>query len=120
MSLRSYKELDVWQLGMDLVVDSYRISRPFPAEERFGLTAQVRRAAVSIPANVAEGYGRETRGEYRNQVSVACGSANELETLLLISIRLGFLQPNDAAPVLERFERVHQMLWRLRSSLSRR
>ena len=73
MALKSCRELEVWQRSVDLVVEMYRLSGAFPSEEKFGLTSQIRRAAVSIPANIAEGYGRKHRGDYVRHVSFARG-----------------------------------------------
>jgi four helix bundle protein len=85
----SYKELVVWQQAVDLAVSTYEITRRWPREEIYGLTAQVRRAATSIPANVAEGYGRETRGAYVQFLRIAQGSLKELETHLIVAARAG-------------------------------
>jgi four helix bundle protein len=90
MPVKSYRDLIVWRKSLTLVCNVYRMTSQFPRDERFGLTAQLRRAAVSIPSNIAEGHGRASRGEYLNALSVAHGSANEVETLILISQRLGF------------------------------
>jgi four helix bundle protein len=78
--VRSYRELAVWLEGMNLVTETYRLSRQFPTDERFGLTSQMRRSAVSIPANIAEGHGRSHRGDFLHHVSFARGSLAELET----------------------------------------
>lgn len=89
--LKSYRELEVWQMGMMLVERCYGATKSFPLYERFGLTAQLRRAAVSIPSNVAEGACRRTTPAYINHVSVALGSHGELETCIEIACRLGYL-----------------------------
>jgi four helix bundle protein len=88
--LDSYRELRVWQAGMSLAEQCYRLTADFPHSAIYGLTSQIRRAASSIPANVAEGYGRRGRGEYSRFVSMAQGSLCELETHLLLAQRLGF------------------------------
>lgn len=87
--IQSYRDLRVWQDGMALAADCYRLTQRFPKEERYGITTQIRRAAVSIPANIPEGNGRENTGEYIQFLRVAQGSLKELETHLLFSIRLG-------------------------------
>ena len=92
MSIKSYEDLQVWQMAIDLVVECYRATEDFPLDERFGLTGQLRRAAVSIPANIAEGHARSHRREYLNFLSVAQGSAAELNTRLRIAARLGCLE----------------------------
>ena len=87
-----YSELLVWQKAMDLVTAVYRVTRVFAEDEKFGLTSQLRRAAVSIPANLAEGHGRKSTRAYLNHVSIANGSLMELETLLQISARLDYVE----------------------------
>ncbi len=94
--LQSYKELKIWQKGIDLVEACYRVSQGFPTNEQFGLTSQLRRAAVSVPANIAEGYGRESRKEYLRFLAVAQGSLKELETHIIISERLNYLTHSQA------------------------
>ncbi|MGI9175154.1 MAG: four helix bundle protein [Rhodothermales bacterium] len=88
----SYRDLEVWQRGMDLVESVYALTKPFPADERFGLTAQLRRAAISIPSNVAEGWGRGSRKEFMHFIKIARGSLAEVETQLIIAHRLGYLE----------------------------
>ena len=117
MGLKNYRELEVWQKGMDLVEAVYRETRGMPEEERFGLTSQMRRAAVSIPANVAEGYGRLHRGDYLHHLSIAKGSLTELETLLAIATRLGYQDRDRAAEVWDLLQTVGKQLTRLIQSL---
>ena len=98
MSIKSYEDLQVWTLAMDLVVECYRVTEGFPRDERFGITSQLRRAAVQIPANIAEGHARSHHREYLNFLSIAQGSAAELSTHIRIAQRIEFLggpkQPN--------------------------
>jgi four helix bundle protein len=91
MALKTYRDLEVWKKAMDLVVDVYRLTEEFPPQEKYGLTSQIQRAAVSVPANIAEGYGRSHRKEYLHHLSIARGSLAELETHLTLAVRLGFL-----------------------------
>ena len=91
-----HKDLDVWKKGMDLVEKIYFISNSFPDSERFGLTSQIRRAAVSIPSNIAEGAGRKSDKELLQFISIALGSLAELETQYLISIRLKYLEEDKS------------------------
>lgn len=87
---RSYQDLIVWQKSMDLVVAVYELTRIFPSNEQFGLISQLRRAVVSIPSNIAEGYRRKGSGDYQRFLRIAFGSASEVETQLLIAIRLKY------------------------------
>jgi four helix bundle protein len=90
-----YSDLETWKLAMDLVEHCYRVSTIFPRAELYGLTSQLRRAAVSIPCNVAEGYCRRTTKVYANHVSIALGSHGELETCIELAYRLGFLSSTE-------------------------
>jgi four helix bundle protein len=101
VSLQSYRELEVWQLGMDLVVQCYQVTRSFPKDELFGLTFQIRRAAVSVPANIAEGQGRHHTRDFLHHLSIAKGSLTELETHLMVSERVGILDKSSLQPLLE-------------------
>jgi four helix bundle protein len=96
-----YKDLETWQAGMALVIDCYAMTKSFPRDERFGLTAQLRRAAVSIPSNVAEGACRHSDRVYLNHVAIALGSHAELETCLEIAFRLEYLSATALAPLSE-------------------
>lgn len=111
----SYKELNVWQRSMDLVVDLYEVTAEFPADERFGLISQIRRAAVSIPANIAEGFGRKTPKSYSQFLRISKGSVNEVETLLIVTSRLGFLDDLDSWQ--ERTAKIGSMLTNLTTSV---
>ena len=95
---------------MLLAEDCYRLSANFPADERYGLTSQIRRAAVSIPANIAEGYGRDQTGSFLQFLRIAMGSTRELETHLLLCGRLGIAREDRLAPVSDRTTRVSKML----------
>ncbi len=108
--VRSYKDLLVWQKAMDLVVLSYELGRQLPDSERYGLATQIRRAAVSIPANIAEGHGRKHLGDKLHHLSVANGSLKELETHLLIAERLAFLKSAIIQPALKLAEELGRML----------
>ena len=110
MTIQSYRDLRVWCEAMDLVEVAYRLSASFPRDEQFGLTAQVRRSAVSIPANIAEGYGRDSKGAYAQFLRVAQGSLKELETHALLSQRLGFASESAVAPLLSNCDAIGRML----------
>ena len=115
--MQSYKDLIVWQKGIRLVSEIYRVTEKFPKSEMFGLTSQIRRAAVSIPANLAEGYARKHRAEYAQFVKIAFGSGAELETHLLIAQNLKFLEKKDVAEAEALLDEVMRMLNKLSSSL---
>src|SRR5881628_2959958 len=119
MSLKSYRDLVVWQKAMDLVVECYRITALLPKNETYGLVNQIQRAAVSVPANIAEGHGREHLGDYLHHLSVANGSLMELETHCIIAQRLTYAA-GDIAPLLERAAEVGRMLAGLIRALKRR
>lgn len=113
----SYRDLDAWKVAMDLVTEVYTVTRTFPDHERYGLTSQLRRAAVSVPANIAEGNRRPTRTDYRRFVGIARASVAEIDTELEIARRLGFVQDEELARTDELTTRVGQMLTRLGQSL---
>ena len=104
-TVKTYRDLEAWQAGMTLVEEVYAFTRSFPADERFGLTSQLRRAAVSVPSNIAEGCCRRTTAAYVNHVSIALGSHAEVETCCEIALRLGYVSVvalSKLTPVLER------------------
>jgi four helix bundle protein len=101
MAVRNCQELIAWQKSMDLVVGVYRITKSFPASELYGLTSQLRRAAVSVPSNIAEGQGRGTPTEFVRFLRIAHGSLREVETQLLIAQRLEYLKEADLMPLLD-------------------
>jgi four helix bundle protein len=108
--INSYKDLIVWQRGMDLVVTIYVLTRKLPASEQWGLTSQMRRAAISAPSNIAEGYGRHATGEYRHHLSIARASLLELETQVLLCARLEYLGEAETKPILKEIDDISKML----------
>ena len=96
VSVKSYQDLFAWQKAMDLVEETYKITRDFPVEEKFGLTAQLRRASVSVPSNIAEEHQRGSTAEYIRYLQIARGSLAEAETHIVLSERLGFLSAKPA------------------------
>ena len=108
--MRPHEKLDVWNKSMDLVVAIYKQTEMLPADERFGLTSQIRRAAVSIPANIAEGAARHSSKEFAHFLSTAQGSASELETELLIAERLGYLGSDGYTRIRAELESVGRMI----------
>lgn len=117
--IRDYRDLEVWQLAMDLAHAVYCSCAAMPATERYGLSAQMKSAAVSIPSNIAEGSERGSRADYARFVRVARGSAAELETQVLLARSLGLMDPAAADDLLETATRVRRMLWSLARSLER-
>jgi four helix bundle protein len=115
--IRSYRDLRVWQLGMDLAVACYETTKTFPKEELFGMTSQVRRAAASIPANIAEGHGRGSRKEYRQFLRIAQASLRELETHILLSTRVGLLTEQSSNKLLPMADQLGRMLQALQNAL---
>ena len=114
----NYRELIVWQKAMDLVTEIYQVTSTFPNEERFGLTSQIRRAAVSVPSNIAEGHGRKATGAYLNHLSIAYGSLMELETQIQIALRLNFISTEAASDLIEKITQIAKMLNGLKKSLA--
>jgi four helix bundle protein len=117
--IESYRDLRVWREAMDLAELCYRLTSGFPRREIFGLSAQLRRSAVSIPANIAEGYGRDSTGSYLQFLKVAQGSLKELETHLILSTRLGFAPEEEVDAALSRCSTIGKMLRSLIRSIQR-
>jgi len=117
--LRNYRDLDVWVKSHKLTLELYRLSRGFPREEIYGLTSQLRRAAMSIGANLAEGCGRRTSGELARFVRIAMGSASELDYHLLLSRDFEFLKSSEYDRLLPELTRVRKMLWSLLNSIEK-
>lgn len=119
MPIRSYKDLIAWQKALELTTAIYSITRKFPKEETFGLTSQLRRAAVSIPSNIAEGHARNSSREFGHFLTIALGSLNEAETQLLIAQKLGYLAPETVAILLKDASEVGKIIQGLAASLKR-
>jgi four helix bundle protein len=119
MATKNYQDLIAWQRAMDLVEAVYRESAVMPIDERFGLTSQMRRAAVSVPANIAEGQGRRTCGEFLNHLSAAHGSVRELETHAMIAGRLKFLDQSAVGTILNGAAEVGRLVFALGTALGR-
>ena len=113
----SFRDLDVWREAMLLVEDVYGVSRRFPADERFGLTSQLRRAAVSIPSNIGEGSRRKRRKVFLNHLDIALGSQAEVDVQSEIALRLRFLQEVEHSRLQSRVDRIGRMLNGLIESL---
>jgi four helix bundle protein len=119
-SVNGFEDLVVWQRAMLLVREIYGITRSFPSDERFGLTSQLRRAAVSIPSNIAEGHERRSTADYIRFVSIAEGSLAEARTQLLIARDLGYCSDSHIEPTMRELDEIRRMLNALRRSLHER
>jgi four helix bundle protein len=115
--LKNYKELKVWQRSYQLCLEIYGITKSFPREELYGLTSQIRRSVVSVPSNIAEGYGRKTTPDYIRSLYIAYGSSCELETQILLSGDLGYIKDKNMKELLEKIGDVERMLKALIRSL---
>ena len=118
-SKKPHKSLDVWKKAIDLTVDIYKLTETFPRTEVYGLTSQMRRAAVSIPSNIAEGAARQTKKEFINYLHMAQGSLSELDTQLVIASRLEYLSLDIYKGIEDRIETISKMLTGLIKSLKR-
>ena len=118
--MKNYKELLVWQKAMQTAEETYRLVKLLPKEELYALSDQMRRAAVSIPSNIAEGQGRNSAKEFANFLSIAKGSTAELETQLMLCVRLNYLQQAQADQVLNLCDEVGKMLTGLIAHITRR
>jgi len=110
MEIKSYRDLIVWQKSMQLVTEVYTITRDFPKEEQYGLTAQIRRSAVSVPSNIAEGYGRKSTHDYIRFLQIACGSLYELQTQLEISVNLKYMAGENSESIVTLLNKIERTL----------
>ncbi len=117
-TIHNYKELEVWKLSMQLVTDIYVLTRKFPKEELFNLTSQLRRAAVSMPSNIAEGFGRGTNPQIVNFLGISQGSSYELETQIMVSRNLEYITTEEAEEYLAKTIRIQKMLNGLQQNYS--
>ncbi len=122
VAIQSYRDLDVWQRGVDVAVRIYALARRFPKDEVYGMTSQTRRSAVSIPSNIAEGHARSGAREFAQFVAVSLGSLAELETQIEIAVRVGYLKrdESDVLAALESMSHLRAQLLNLRAALLRR
>lgn len=117
MKIKNYKELRVWERGMEVVEKTYVLTQGFPQDERYGLINQMRRSAVSIPSNIAEGFKRSGTKEFKNFLHIALGSVAELETQFIISKRLKYINSYQFNEMNELIDHVSRMLTRLKLTL---
>ena len=118
--MHNFKELKTWQEGIDLVLEIYQITGVFPSEEKFGLISQMRRCAVSIPSNIAEGAGRSTDKSFAHFLDISYGSSCELETQIIISSKLGFISVDKLKSILFRIHKVQKMIFNFKKVLEKR
>ena len=117
--IRSYKDLKIWQKGIDLVVEIYETIKRFPREELYGLSDQIKRCAVSIPSNIAEGQSRQHTAEFRQFLYIALGSLAELDTQLIIAYRLGYIDSNVSGSYTAKIIELRKMISTLTSKLKK-
>ena len=118
--IRSHRDLEVWQAGVELACDIYRLTEAYPKREVYGLASQMRRAASSIPSNVAEGHGRGTTRDYLRFVTIANGSLRELDTYFVLSLRLAYISEPQVSSLGAKAQQIGRMLTSLRAALGRR
>jgi four helix bundle protein len=117
--MNNFQQLEVWQLAMELVLEIHQLRPLLPEHEKYALASQLTRAAYSVPANIAEGFGRAHRAEYFHHLSIARGSLMELQTHLIIAGKLGYMNKTQASPAWRKSESVGRMLTRLMISLQK-
>lgn len=117
--IESFRDLKVWQTGMQLSERVYRLTATFPHEETYGITSQLRRAITSVPANIAEGHGRDSKKEYLRHLSIAVGSLCEAETFVRLAVRLGYTTEDKTQALLTNIEEEGRMLRGLQRALGR-
>jgi four helix bundle protein len=108
--IRTHRDLLIWQKSMILVTEIYRKSQRFPTQEQYGLTSQIRRAAVSIPSNIAEGFGRQSTGDYIRFLNIAVGSLFEVQTQIEIAFNLSFIPESDFTGIFESTREIDRMM----------
>lgn len=116
--IKDFKDLVVWQRAMDLVAEVYQVVKKLPKEELYALSDQIRRAVISIPSNIAEGYGRNSSKEFSHFISIAKGSKSELETQLLLCVKIDYLKESDIQNMMYLIDQVGKMLYSLQKKLT--
>lgn len=116
---KPHKKLEVWKKSMEMVLEVYQITKGFPGEEKYGLISQIRRAAVSVPSNIAEGAARNTKREFINYLHTAQGSLSELDTQLELSLGVGYMTSESLKPIQDLIQSIDKMLTGLIKSLRR-
>ena len=116
-TMHNFKKLTIWQESMSLAIDLYHITKHFPDAERYSLTSQIRRSAVSVPSNIAEGSGRSSSKDFENFLNYSTGSSFELETQLIIALKLGFISDSEFSKSSERVQSIHKKIYSFKQSL---
>jgi four helix bundle protein len=116
--MHQFKELKIWQKAIDLTADVYKVTSQLPKEEVYGLTSQMRKCAVSIPSNIAEGAGRNTKGEFNQFLGYSNGSSYELTTQLVVATRLNLLTEEACEPILNELDSIQKMTYKLQATLN--
>lgn len=111
--IRNFRDLNIWKLGVEIVEDIYKLTKNFPKDELYGLIAQMRRCAVSIPSNTAEGFARKYNKEYRQFLYIALGSCAELETHIEIAFKLKYFREEEKEGLLEKINHINRMIMNL-------
>jgi four helix bundle protein len=115
--MHDFRKLKVWEKAMDLSAEIYKVTAAFPNEEKFGLTSQMRKCSVSVPANISEGAGRNSNGEFKHFLGISNGSAFELMTQTILAERLGFLSKETASGLVIQQEEIQKMIYSLLRSI---
>ena len=117
MGIKKYRDLDIWKKGIELVKDTYKSTEKFPKQELYGLVSQMRRSAISIPSNIAEGFRRYHNREYKQFLYISLGSCAELETQAIIAKELGYIEQNEEGVLLEKLGHICRMISNLLKKL---
>ncbi|CAZ98646.1 four helix bundle protein [Zobellia galactanivorans] len=116
--MNRYEDLKIWKKAMDLVEDVYLLMKQLPNDEKFALISQIKRSSISIPSNIAEGAGRNSKKEFRHFLSIANGSTSELETQLILVHRLKFVKKDSVKPIIKKCNEIRKMSYALQKSLN--
>ena len=117
--MNNYKKFKIWDNSVELAIEIYEKVKAFPKQELYGLSDQIKRSSISIPSNIAEGSGRNSQLEFNRFLSIASGSAAELNTQLIIANRLGFISDNDFGPIQNKLEALHKMIYKLQATVQK-
>ncbi len=118
--MHNFRKLNVWQSAIDLTTEIYLVTKSFPSDEKFGLTSQMRRSAVSVPSNIAEGAGRNSTKEFGHFLGICMGSSCELETQLIISNKIGYLNDTHLENLISELQKIQKQIYSLKNSLNNR